>query len=78
KFKVMLGKERRPEEENKKELQNVAYLQETVAKEMEQINLEMQKLDTDRREINLDREQRDNEWAELKIFLVDVRLYFWF
>ncbi|KAL7003276.1 hypothetical protein U1Q18_004435 [Sarracenia purpurea var. burkii] len=62
------------EEENKKELEYVAYLREAVAKEMEQINLEMQKLDAERREINLDQEQRDNEWAELNNAIKELTL----
>ncbi|GMP31183.1 hypothetical protein CsSME_00005502 [Camellia sinensis var. sinensis] len=67
-------KEKVFEEEKKKELQHIASLRETVAKEMEQVNLELQKLDAERREINLDRERRDNEWAELNNSIEELKV----
>lgn len=67
-------KEKAFEEEKKKELQHIASLRDTAAKEMEQVKLEMQKLDNERREINLGREGRDKEWAELNISIEELKM----
>lgn len=62
------------EEEKKKELEYIASLRETLAKETEFVNSEMVRLENERKEISLDREKRDREWAELNSSIEELKL----